>query len=391
MARRPELHSYSDRKAFERLLLLIATMVQHPGVGCADEDISTQAHQSLEVVRQQMHIVAEQTNIALPNYSLATLRKDLETLRNYGILERRMYRWGYYLGTGALTPDELRAALQALATQAQHQGDPQIRRLFERLERRLRGLNLELDGQLFYPVRTHLSRTIVHTDPEDMMRHGHYRHTLFHQLATVEAAIATGQPLELLRNRDPNASFGTGHFKVYPLQLMYSDAAWYLLCEDLHSGHFQITRIDRLSDELTPLTPPRGITAQKQSLHTAHQLLKRGWGLYLGKPDEQQLELSGKLSLVTAQVRFFQPVASFILEGERRHPTQTLKKSRQGDEIYVDFSVQLPPRSLQEFSRWVNRFMHLAQIVTPPELAEKHRQNALALAQRYGHLPTPPA
>jgi len=42
-----------------------------------------------------------------------TLRKDLETLRRYGILDRQMYRWGYYLGTGALRRDELQVAFNA--------------------------------------------------------------------------------------------------------------------------------------------------------------------------------------------------------------------------------------------------------------------------------------
>jgi len=32
-------------------------------------------------------------------------------LRRYGILDRQMYRWGYYLGTGALRRDELQVAL----------------------------------------------------------------------------------------------------------------------------------------------------------------------------------------------------------------------------------------------------------------------------------------
>jgi hypothetical protein len=38
----------------------------------------------------------------------ATIRKDLETLRDYGILDKRMYRWGYYLvHTGASSPTML--------------------------------------------------------------------------------------------------------------------------------------------------------------------------------------------------------------------------------------------------------------------------------------------
>ena len=377
--------AYAEPRAFKRLMALIATLVRHPGVGARDPLKSSPGeHDAAQDMLKKMCETAHILDIALPQYSVHTIRKDLKTLRRYGILDKRMYRWGYYLGTGALTRDELQAALQALATQAQHQGDPHIRRMYASLERRLRGLNLELDGQLFYPVRTHLSRTIVYTDPEDMMRQGHYRRTLFHDLEAVERAITMGQPLELLRQRDPHQSMGTGYLKVYPLQLIYSDVAWYLLYEHLHNHHFEIARVDRLSEHLKVLeSTGRGTAAQTQSLELAHQLLKQGWGLYLGSPEEQQQERLGHAELIATKVRFYYPVAEFILEGERRHPTQTIKKGKQQGEAYVDFSIQLPQRSLQEFSRWVNRFMHLARILTPPELAENHRQNARALAARY--------
>lgn len=378
--------AYAEPRAFERLMTLVATLVRHPGVGSRDPlESSLGEHDAAQDILNKMQQTAKDLDLTLPSYSVHTIRKDLKTLRRYGILDKRMYRWGYYLGTGALTRNELQAALQALATQAQHQGDPQIRRLYESLERRLRGLNLELDGQLFYPVRTHLSRTIVYTDPEDMMMQGHYRRTLFHELETVERAIATGQPLELLRQRDPHQSLGTGYLKVYPLQLIYSDVAWYLLYEHLHNQHLEIARVDRLSERVNVIpSTSRGTAAQTQSLELAHQLLKQGWGLYLGTPEQQQQERLGQAALMPTKVRFYYPVAEFILEGEHRHPTQKIKKGKQKGEAYVDFSIQLPQRSLQEFGRWVNRFMHLAQILAPKDLAENHRQNALALADRYG-------
>jgi len=382
----PRPNSYTEPLSFERLMVLIATLVRHPGVGAPDPDHHTPGdHDAAAAIVQTMRQTAQMLGITLPDYSVPTIRKDLRTLRHYGILDRHMYRWGYYLGTGALSRDDLQAAVQALATQAQHQGDPKIRRLYHALERRLRGLNLELQGQLFYPVRTHLSRTIVYTDPEEMMAKGHYRRTLFHALETVGDAIATGQPLELIRHRDPYGSMGTGHLTVYPLQLIYADTAWYLLYEHIHNQHLEIARVDRLSDQVTVLDQEgRGLAAQTHRLEEAHQLLKQGWGLYLGSPEEQRQERLGQSQPVSVQVRFFYPVAEFILEGERRHPTQRVKTGQSQGEPHVDFLVQLPPRSLQEFSHWVNRFMHLAQILTPEALAIKHRDNALALAQRYG-------
>lgn len=379
------LNSYANPQAFDRLMVLIATLVRYPGVGGRDPlEEKTGDHDAAQDIRSHMEETATSLSIDFPGYSVHTIRKDLRALRHYGILDDRMYRWGYYLGTGALTREDLRAALQALSTQAQNQGDPKIRRLYENLERRLRGLDLELDGQLFYPVRTHLTRTIVYTDPEEMMHQGHYRHTLFHGLETVEAAIATGQPLELLRHSDPYGSMGTGYIKAYPLQLIYSDVAWYLLYEHVHNQHLEIARVDRLSEQIKVLdSDNRGSTTQRQSLETAHQLLKQGWGLYLGQEEEQKQERLGEIDLIQVVVRFFYPVAAFILEGERRHPTQVVKKGRKSEEVFVDFTVKLPERSLQEFGRWVNRFMHLAKILTPEHMAQKHQQNALALVSRY--------
>ncbi|MBW4482991.1 MAG: WYL domain-containing protein [Tildeniella torsiva UHER 1998/13D] len=379
------LNSYVNPHAFERLMVLIATLVQHPGIGGRDPECEKPGeHDAAQAILSEMEQVAQSLQITLPVYSVHTIRKDLRTLRRYKILDDRMYRWGYYLGTGALTHEELQAGLQALATQAQYQGDPRIRRLYESLERRLRGLNLELNGQLFYPVRTHFSRTIVFTDPEDMMTQGHYRRTLFHELETVERAIAQGQALEVLRHRDPHGSMGTGYLQIYPLQLIYSDVAWYLLFEQVQSQHFELARVDRLSEQVKVLdVVGRGTAAQTHSLEAAHQLLKQGWGLYLGTPEEQQQERAGQSEFVPVKVRFWYPMAEFILEGDRRHPTQTVKKGHHGGEPHVDFSVNLPERSLQEFGRWVNRFMHLAKILAPDTLANNHLQNALALASRY--------
>ncbi|MDJ0618405.1 MAG: hypothetical protein QNJ63_16950 [Calothrix sp. MO_192.B10] len=131
-----------------------------------------------------------------------TIRKDLETLHRYGILDRRMYRWGYYLGTGAMSQDELKVALNALASQGQFQGDPQLQRIHETLSKRLKGLDMELEGKLFYSVRQYLNRAIIYTDPEEMAAKGENRDTLFHQLPVLETAISQGQAIEISRGVD---------------------------------------------------------------------------------------------------------------------------------------------------------------------------------------------
>ena len=50
---------------------------------------------------------------------------------------------------------------------------------------------------------------------------------------------------------------------------------------------------------------------------------------------------------------------------------------------YVDYIVKLPERSLEEFCRWVYRFMGNAQFISPEYLAEQHQRFAHALIDRY--------
>ena len=385
MPKPPSPHPYADPIALERLLLLIATFIRYPGVGSLDqENTPDQMRDALQEVERYLQQVAKELGRSLPHYSPHTLRKDLVTLRRYGILDQRMYRWGYYLGTGAMNLAELRIMLQAARSQAQAQGDPQTRQVCHAVEKRLRGLDLELHGQLFYPVRSQLNRTIVYSDPDEMMQQGQYRHTLFHCLDALETAIVQGQPVTLQRRTDPFGTAGVGSIQVYPLQLIYADIAWYLLYDYTETQHLELERIDRFSDDCQPApAQQRGIAIQHQRLQVAQMLLKNGWGLYLGTPSQQQLEQSGMAELINVQVRFFAPIDAFILEGDRRHPTQKLRKGQQNQQTYVDYSVQLPARSLSEFSRWLNRFMHHVKILAPAELAAQHQANALKLAQLY--------
>jgi hypothetical protein len=392
MAKKPTPHPYADKLTFDRIMLLIATLVNHPGVGHSDTETSdTKYHDALlEVQSQLQKIATESTSIDFPeNYpAIPTIRKDLETLRHYGILDKRMYRFGYYLGTGAMSRDELLFAFQAIASQAKYQGNPQARQICEKLTKRLRGLDIELKGQLFYPVREQLNRAIIYTDPVEMLDRQEYRNTLFHKLDIVETAIIQGQAIELFRQNNYYGKSHLGFRRIWPLQLIYHDIAWYLICENYENGHLTVERVNRFTDHCKIIdVEARGLAPQQQSLKIAHKLLKNGWGLFLGKPEQQQAELQGTLKLQKVKVRFFEKVVGFILEGDRRHPRQ--KKIKEGPRdsfgnlLYVDYQIDLPDRSLNEFSLWVNRYMDSAQVLSPPSLVEKHRQAARDLADRY--------
>ncbi|WP_445246787.1 hypothetical protein [Microcoleus sp. OTE_8_concoct_300] len=130
----------------------------------------------------------------------------------------------------------------------------------------------------------------------------------------------------------------------------------------------------------------RGLAVQEHPLKIAQKLLKNGWGLLLGKPEQQQAELQGQLKLEKVKVRFFEKVVGFILEGDRRHPRQKIKEGPRdsfGKVVYVDYQIDLPDRSLNEFSLWVNRYMDSVQVLSPPSLVEKHRQAGRDLIDRY--------
>jgi predicted DNA-binding transcriptional regulator YafY len=285
-----------------------------------------------------------------------------------------------------MTREELQFAFQALASQAKYQGNPQARRIYEKLSKLLRGLDIELKGQLFYPVREHLNRAIIYTDPVEMLDRQANQNTLFHKLDLVETAILQGQSIELYRS-DTYGKRNTGFKQVWPLQLIYQDTAWYLICQYCEDSHFSVERVNRLSEHCEIIDREgRGLAAQQQSLKIAQKLLKNGWGLFLGDPEPQQAELQGKLKLQKVKVRFFQKVLGFILEGNLRHPRQKIEEGpidSCGKLLYIDYRVDLPDRSLNEFSLWVYKYMANVQVLSPPSLVEKHRQAAQDLCDRY--------
>ena len=270
-------HPYSGSDAFDRIMLLIATFTKYPGVGhinCLDSD-SDGEHDSITEVQIYSAKTADELGVNLPAYSRHTVQSDLKTLRRYGILESRRYRWGYHLGTGVVNNAELRTVFNAIASQAKSQNEPATVHLYGKLARRLRGIDAK--HKMLYPVRNQLGRTIVHTDPAEMMEKQRYRDTLFEKVAQIEEAILEGQPIEIFRSKSPYELGKTRYEKVFPLQLVYSNIAWYLLQEDYSNGHIVTSRLDRFSGYLKYIEPKgRGSDRQWRQLRIAHQLIERG-------------------------------------------------------------------------------------------------------------------
>lgn len=395
MSQQSQSRVYRDSRTFQRLMLLIATLVKYPGVGYQKLDSSENLrsgkhHDALAEVQQRVRELAATLAFGWPvEYpSIPTLRKDLKTLQDYQILDRRMYRWGYYLGTGVMSPDELKIAFDALRSRAVYQGDPRIRHIYGQLQRRLQGFTLESPTDFLYPVREQLDRSIDYTDPDEMMAKRKYRQNLYEKIDILENAIVQGQAIEVARLIDPYQQKFTGLFPIYPLQLIYRDIAWYLVYETYPDGCLAIGRLNRFAGHCRILqNNHRSLEEQHHSLNNAHKLIRNGWGLNLGDLALQKLELAGQLALVPVKVRFFHPVSYFIQEGEARHPQQKLKNPQIDPQTKIlnsiDYHIALPPRSLEEFLWWVQRYLEHACILSPPELTEKHQRSAQTLLDRY--------
>ena len=395
MKKQLDSHRYQDQTALNRLLLLIALFVRSPGIGYPDEDIPApngEHHNALAAVAAGLNQLSLDLDLEIAAYSVPTLRKDLEFLRKHGIMEERMYRWGYYLGTGVFSPQELPIAIQAIKDISERLGDPTIDDLYQKLAKRLRGL--ELSEATFYPVRSQLNRSIIYTNPERMRERHNYRETLFERLSELETAIVTGSVVEIYYARSPYPNGSSRYWHIYPLQLLYHDVAWYLICEEIDSGYLAAIRIDLLSSHLRQLDlPPRGRSVQLDRLKVVERLLKNGWGISLGSREQQIQELNGSGSSIEVKVRFFEAVIPFIREGEKRHPRQQIKlgkKTSDGRLAFINYSAILPARSLDEFFRWVRRFGSEALVLAPEKYVEEFRQEAKLLAERYQNLPLYP-
>jgi hypothetical protein len=90
-------HPYSELPSFERLLLLVAAIAQNPGI--APQKGRNNGSDPMVALLDAMRQVAEDQGIELQRWSEHTIRKDLATLRKYGILPNdTALRSGYYLG-----------------------------------------------------------------------------------------------------------------------------------------------------------------------------------------------------------------------------------------------------------------------------------------------------
>jgi hypothetical protein len=118
-----------------------------------------------------------------------------------------------------------------------------------------------------YLTRAFAQICIVFTDPDAMIAQQRHNHNLFFSLEKLEQAMIDGQAIKIYQTRNPYAEKNIGLMIVFPLQLLYQEVAWYLICEVIQLESFVektpyllVERVDRFSEEfnLIPkyLSPP---------------------------------------------------------------------------------------------------------------------------------------
>ena len=163
--------------------------------------------------------------------------------------------------------------------------------------------------------------------------------------------LLRGQVVEVLQRPSPwTPDEPAKRQRLYPLQFVFHDVAWYLLAEDLAARKFVTLRLDRLHPAITVEDGPgRGEAAQARRQTEARTVLRRGWGMAMPDHDPH-----GKLRAPVErfELRFVPGAARFVAEGPLRHVSQQVRREADGTLV---FAVELPvdPTVVFQFRRWV--------------------------------------
>lgn len=390
----PVTHPYSDLQAFQRLLQTIRLILHHPFLPNSGQG-------SLKTL-----VFALQEHGNIKGDTLDSVRKDIEkVLKPYKILPNFSMRDGYFAGTAILSALELTQVFQVLQSQAQSLNDPIALEIYEKFATRMAKSKLGISE--VYPVRAIANRSMI--DPEYLPAE-----SLARNLQRVEEAIANGQLLEL--NRFPGggkfALDEEGFFLAFPLQIVFSNSAWYLGYECVsgkYPGLFRFERLDRLFIGQLQ-TKVRSRQEQEDALKKLQKLSESSGGIFLGySPQDQQRFLTGNKQersqvCVTVELWFNDAMFRFVAEGTKRFPAQQMKMSPPiaGKRLTLPksifcldktenktfphrFQVILPQWSLDdvELLRWILGFRGGIKVIKPELLVNKLKKIAEDIVNIY--------
>ncbi|MEA5551632.1 AAA family ATPase [Anabaena cylindrica UHCC 0172] len=389
-------HSYSDKEVFRRLIGIIRFIIHYPfladmGVGSLNTLIRSLAQAGV-----------------IDNYRTEKdrIRKDIEkVLKPYKILPEFPMRHGYFAGTGILSKPELIKVFDIIQSQANSLNDPQALAIYETFKQRLLQTHSIENTDNIYPVRAIANSSII--DPKHL-----HSSALSNNLTQLETAIIEGRLLELQRFVGVGKYEGDekDFFLAYPLQMVFSNVAWYLGYECVSGETSSLLRFERL-DRLflaRPQSQQRNGESQEKALQRLQKLFKSGAGMYLGNScTDQQKFLSADQQermqvCVTVELWFNDRIYPFITEGTKRFAqvkmsapiqktTNNLPKSlfcldRTSDRHFPHrFQAIFPKWTLDDFDlwRWIVGFGGGVKVVTPQTLVGRIKEIGQGIVANY--------
>ncbi|MEX2140459.1 MAG: WYL domain-containing protein [Pirellulales bacterium] len=149
-------------------------------------------------------------------------------------------------------------------------------------------------------------------------------------------------------------------YAIDPLGIVYHRGSLYLVAfshdhEELR--HFKVDRLDEIEVGKLPFQMPDDFNLQEH--------LRGSFGIFHGTGD------------VAVKVRFFPPVARYVLEG-RWHASQKLQSQRDGS-VLAEFRLS----ATEEIKRWLLSFGGNAEVLEPDELRADLLSEAEQLLSAY--------
>lgn len=387
-----ESHRHSDRDSFLRLLETIRAIVYTPFEKNPEQSVQESVVQLVNARR----FLTDRNN----------LRKDLElVLYPYGILQRRSYRQGYYLGTSIFSPEDLVWLHKRLQQQEDWMSHPDDLETYHQILTRIERLNIP-DVDSHTPTLRFGNAYIIEVE-------GLSNVSLARRRDRIERAIRDRELLSLKRLA------GGGQFpgdmtemRAYPLQLVFRNMAWYVGFEAEDDSLLSFERLDRwcLANETTSVL--RDEISHRKAVRRLECLLAASPGMFLGRSAQAQRDYlsrdRARRSKVTVTVELWCNDRSFafISEGTQRFPLKQMKMSpprhsrdsmpaklqrlfsakRTGDERFPHrFQVKLPQWSIDDIDlqRWIMGFSGQVKVVEPQELREKILALGRAIVRAY--------
>lgn len=149
-------------------------------------------------------------------------------------------------------------------------------------------------------------------------------------------------------------------YEVHPYGLVKLRGSLYLIAYSRDHGEirtFKVNRIEQAEATRFPFERPADFDLER--------FLQGAFGIMRGD------------GAVTVELRFDAEVARFVEEG-RWHESQRLERQRDGG-LRARFELT----TFEEILRWILSFGRHCEVLGPPELRERHAEEAAAIAERY--------